>query len=145
MECQRPGCCFRGSYAASRVRKIIASRHRRRHFVEDALIPWSCASKVGVWTTPASRFLLFAVVIAGSRHLHAVSTGFSYADERGSFQVETLDAPLIALAKKSPLNLSRSQPDLGRGIHCGLFDNGRGTNYIMWFSENMRFRFQLRA
>jgi hypothetical protein len=87
----------------------------------------------------------FDVVRAGSRHLHAVSTGFGYKDERGSFQVETLDAPLIALGEKSPLNFSRSQPDLAGGIHCSLFNNAWGTNYIMWFSENMRFRFLLRA
>jgi hypothetical protein len=87
----------------------------------------------------------FDVVTAGSRHLHAVSSGFGYEDERGSFHVETLDAPLIALGEKSPLNFSRSQPDLANGIHCSLFNNAWGTNYIMWFSENMRFRFVLRA
>jgi hypothetical protein len=87
----------------------------------------------------------FDVVMGGSRHLHAVSTGFGYEDERGAFHVETLDAPLIGLGEKSPLNFSRSQPDLANGIHCGLFNNAWGTNYIMWFSENMRFRFLLRA
>ena len=87
----------------------------------------------------------FDVVTAGSRHLHAVTRGFGYKDAQGSFEVETLDAPLIALGEKSPLNFSRSQPDLAGGIHCGLFNNAWGTNYIMWFGENMRFRFILRA
>jgi hypothetical protein len=86
----------------------------------------------------------FDVVPGGSRHLHAVSTGFSYRDHDHSFSVETLDAPLIALGKKSPLNFSRSQPDLSGGIHCNLFNNAWGTNYIMWFGEDMRFRFLLR-
>jgi hypothetical protein len=85
------------------------------------------------------------VVAAGSRHQHAVTRGFGFADAQGGFQVETLDAPLIALGEKSPLNFSRSQPDLSGGIHCCLFNNAWGTNYIMWFSEDMRFRFQLRA
>jgi hypothetical protein len=87
----------------------------------------------------------FDVVTAGSRHLHAVTRGFGYKDAQGSFEVETLDAPLIALGEKSPLNFSRSQPDLAGGIHCGLFNNAWGTNYIMWFGEDMRFRFLLRA
>jgi hypothetical protein len=87
----------------------------------------------------------FDVVTAGSRHLHAVTRGFGYKDAQGSFEVETLDAPLIALGEKSPLNFSRSQPDLAGGIHCGLFNNAWGTNYIMWFAEDMRFRFLLRA
>jgi hypothetical protein len=87
----------------------------------------------------------FDVVTAGSRHLHAVTRGFGYKDAQGSFEVETLDAPLIALGEKSPLNFSRLQPDLAGGIHCGLFNNAWGTNYIMWFGEDMRFRFMLRA
>ncbi len=87
----------------------------------------------------------FDVVAAGSRHLHAVSTGFSYRDAKHSFTVETLDAPLIALGERSPLNFSRAQPDLSSGVHCNLFNNAWGTNYIMWFGEDMRFRFQLRA
>jgi hypothetical protein len=87
----------------------------------------------------------FDVVAGGSRHLHAVSTGFSYRDSGRAFAVECIDAPLIALGEKSPLNYSRSQPDLGGGVHCNLFNNTWGTNYIMWFDEDMRFRFFLRA
>ena len=87
----------------------------------------------------------FDVVPSGNRHMHAVSTGFGYADEKQSIFVEALDSPLIALGEKSPLNFSTSQPDLTGGIHCNLFNNAWGTNYIMWFGENMRFRFVLRA
>lgn len=87
----------------------------------------------------------FEVVASGSRHLHAVSTGFAYRDEKGAFLVETIDAPLIAVGEKSPLNFSRSQPDLSNGIHCNLFNNAWGTNYILWFSEDMRFRMVIRA
>ena len=86
----------------------------------------------------------FDVVTAGGRHMHAVTKGFGYKDAQGSFDVETLDVPLIALGEKSPLNFSRSQPDLTTGVHCGLFNNAWGTNYIMWFKEDMRFRFLLR-
>ena len=87
----------------------------------------------------------FDVAVAGSRHLHAVCTGFNYHNGDKSFVVETIDAPLIATGEKSPLNFSRAQPDLSNGIHCGLFNNAWGTNYIMWFGEDMRFRFTLRA
>ena len=76
--------------------------------------------------------------------MHAVSSGFSHQEENQSLHIETLDAPLIALGEKSPLNFSRSQPDLSSGIHCNLFNNAWGTNYIMWFGEDMRFRFVLR-
>jgi uncharacterized protein DUF5054 len=87
----------------------------------------------------------FDVVPAGSRHLHALSTGFAYRDEKGAFEMETIDAPLVAAGDKSPLNFSGSQPDLSGGIHCNLFNNAWGTNYVLWFSEDMRFRMILRA
>jgi Domain of unknown function (DUF5054) len=87
----------------------------------------------------------FDVVSSGNRHMHAVSTGFSHTSEKHSIFVETLDAPVIALGEKSPLNFSTSQPDLAGGVHCNLFNNAWGTNYIMWFAENVRFRFVLRA
>ncbi|GGA53630.1 hypothetical protein GCM10011507_00950 [Edaphobacter acidisoli] len=84
----------------------------------------------------------FDVVATGNRHMHAVTKGFQHKD---SFTVETLDAPLVALGEKSPLNFSRSQPDLSDGVHSNLFNNAWGTNYIMWYGEDMRFRYVLRA
>jgi hypothetical protein len=85
------------------------------------------------------------VVISGNRHMHALSKGFGYKDESGAFFVETLDAPLVTLGTKSPLPFSKRQPDLSAGVHCNLFNNAWGTNYIMWSGEDMRFRFLLRA
>ena len=87
----------------------------------------------------------FDVVRSGGRGMHAVSRGFHYRDAEGLFDVETLDAPLIALGERSPLNFFKSQPDLASGIHCNLFNNAWGTNYVQWFGEDMRFRFIVRA
>ncbi len=99
------------------------------------------------WTMDKSgeQISPFDVVSSGNRHMHAVSTGFSHTSDKESIVVETLDSPVIALGEKSPLNFSTSQPDLAGGVHCNLFNNAWGTNYIMWFAENMRFRFVLRA
>lgn len=83
----------------------------------------------------------FDVVPSGARHMHAVAGSFRYHDDKGDFAVDTIDAPLIALGEKSPLNFSRSQPDLKRGIHSCLFNNAWGTNYLMWYGEDMRFRY----
>lgn len=90
-------------------------------------------------------FSPFEVAAAGGRRMHAVSTGFSYAEGADTFNVETLDAPVIALGERSPLNFSRGQPNLDSGVHCNLFNNAWGTNYIQWFGEPMRFRFVLSA
>jgi len=85
------------------------------------------------------------VIRAGNRHMHAVSTGFSCTDDNNSFTVDTLDAPLVSLGERNPLAFSRAQPDLSKGVHCNLFNNTWGTNYVMWFNEDMRFRFVIRA
>lgn len=85
------------------------------------------------------------VVKSGNRHMHALSKGFGYKDQTGSFFVETIDAPVVTLGKKSPLPFSNTQPDLASGIHCNLFNNAWGTNYIMWSGEDMNFRFILHA
>jgi Domain of unknown function (DUF5054) len=99
------------------------------------------------WTMDKSgeQISPFDVVSAGNRHMHAVSTGLSHHSEKESIVIETLDSPVIALGEKSPLNFSTSEPDLSGGVHCNLFNNAWGTNYIMWFQENMRFRFVLHA
>jgi len=85
------------------------------------------------------------VVSSGNRHMHAVSKGFGYKDEKGTLFIETLDAPVVTLGTKSPLCFSKRQPDLSAGVHCNLFNNAWGTNYIMWSGEDMQFRFLLRA
>ncbi len=85
------------------------------------------------------------VVSGGNRHMHALSTGLSYQDQRGKFAIETLDAALVVLGEKSPIYFSNSQPDLSKGIHFSLFNNGWGTNYVQWFGDDMRFRFTIKA
>lgn len=85
------------------------------------------------------------VVEGGNRQMHAVGHDVAYRDERGSFAIETLDAPLVAVGERSLLNFSARQPDLSGGMHFNLWNNVWGTNYRMWFEENMKFRFALRV
>jgi Domain of unknown function (DUF5054) len=87
----------------------------------------------------------FDVVSGGNRHMHALSTGLAYQDQHGKFAIETLDAALVVLGEQSPIYFSNDQPDLSKGIHFSLFNNGWGTNYVQWFGEDMRFRFTIRA
>ena len=81
------------------------------------------------------------VVASGNRHMHALGRGFGYKE----LFVETIDSPVVTLGTKSPLPFSNAQPDLSAGIHCNLFNNAWGTNYIMWYGEDMSFRFRLHA
>jgi len=84
------------------------------------------------------------VVPGGNRHMHAISRSMSYRDARGGLVIETLDAPVVALGERSPIAFSKEQPDLSKGLHFSLFNNGWGTNYVQWFGEDMQFRFVLR-
>ena len=70
---------------------------------------------------------------------------FEHTGGGQSLEVETVDAPLIAVGGKSPLNFSKAQPDLSDGVHSCLFNNAWGTNYLMWYGEDMRFRYVLRG
>ena len=87
--------------------------------VEDAK-GWML-DKSGEWISP------FDVVASGNRHMHAVEKGFAYTAVDGSFAVDTLDAPVLALGERTPLHFSNAQPDLRKGIHSCLFNNARGS------------------
>jgi hypothetical protein len=83
------------------------------------------------------------VVSNGNRQLHGVIDGLSYRDARGSFRLETLDAFLVSPGRRSLLIFDNWQPDVTGGLHFCLFNNVTGTNYRMWFEEDMQFRFSL--
>ena len=96
-------------------------------------------NKSGSWISP------FDVVSGGNRFMHALQTGLRYEGPEGGLAIETLDAPVVALGERMPVFFSRNQPDIAKGLHFSLFNNGWGTNYIQWFGEDMRFRFRIFA
>ncbi|HEV2485964.1 MAG TPA: DUF5054 domain-containing protein [Terracidiphilus sp.] len=87
----------------------------------------------------------FDVVASGNRQMHGLQKGFDYRQDEHQFTVETLDAPIVALGDRTPLGFSNAQPDLSKGIHSCLYNNAWGTNYIMWYGEDLRTRYVLRA
>jgi hypothetical protein len=87
----------------------------------------------------------FDVVASGNRSMHCLQKGFAYKQGEERFAVNTLDAPLVALGERTPLRFSNDQPDLSKGVHSCLYNNAWGTNYIMWYGEDLRARYVLRA
>ncbi|MEO8026183.1 MAG: DUF5054 domain-containing protein [Bryobacteraceae bacterium] len=105
------------------------------------------APEVKNWMLDKSghRVSPFAVVPGGNRHMHSLARGLSYQDARGRLAIDALDAPVVALGERSPIYFSKGQPDISKGLHFSLYNNGWGTNYIQWFGEDVRFRFVVRA
>ena len=87
----------------------------------------------------------FDVAVSGGRHMHALGKGFEYREATHRFAVETVDAPVVALGDRTPIGFSNVQPDLSVGVHSCLFNNAWGTNYIMWYGEDIKARFVLSA
>jgi hypothetical protein len=87
----------------------------------------------------------FEVVANGNRHMHGLWEGFEYKTAADRFAVQTIDAPVVSLGIRSPLVFSNDQPDMSKGLHVNLYNNAWGCNFISWYSEDMSFRFVLKA
>jgi len=83
------------------------------------------------------------VVRGGGRRMHAVTSRLCCVDGDHRLEITTLDAPVVALGVRSPLNFSQDLPDLQRGAHVNLFNNAWGTNYPQWADGDWRYRFTL--
>ena len=83
------------------------------------------------------------VVRNGGHKLHAVQRGVRYSDGGGALRLTTLDAPLIAPGDRTLLNFDNAIPKAEDGVHVCLYNNVWGTNFVMWFDDDMRFRFTL--
>jgi len=75
--------------------------------------------------------------------MHAVSGKLACGDGKERLTLTTLDAPVVALGIRSPLNFSYDLPDLRGGVHVNLFNNAWGTNYPQWAGGDWRYRFVL--
>ncbi len=86
------------------------------------------------------------VLRGGGRAMHAVSGPVRCRATGGPvLSIESLDAPVVALGERSPLNFSLDQPDLSGGVHFSLFNNAWGTNYPQWSGGDWSQRFTIRV
>ena len=85
------------------------------------------------------------VVPNGSRHLHAVTKNVWYRDAKGSFTLETLDAPLVAPGRRALIEFDNNPLDMSAGVHVNLYNNLWGTAFPQWYGDDMKFRFAIRV
>ena len=79
------------------------------------------------------------VISGGARTLHAVES--VTIDRR--IRIDNLDAPLVAPGAMALLDFHNRRPDTAGGVHFNLYNNIWGTNFPMWFDDDMLFRFKL--
>jgi hypothetical protein len=83
------------------------------------------------------------VVKDGNRNMHGVESGFRYEGPEGSMTIETLDAPIVCPGEPRLLRFDNSFAPLEGGFHFNLHNNVWGTNFTMWFEDEMKYRFSL--
>ncbi|UVI28818.1 DUF5054 domain-containing protein [Paenibacillus spongiae] len=83
------------------------------------------------------------VVKDGNRSMHAVNSGLYYEGADGSCAIRTLDAPLVCPGEGRLLQFDNTFASLDGGFHFNLHNNVWGTNFRMWFEDDMKYRFQL--
>jgi hypothetical protein len=83
------------------------------------------------------------VARGGNRALHALDSGRVYQSTGAGLCLESVDAPLFSPGRPRILEFDCEQPELAQGWHINLHNNLWGTNFPMWFADNMRFRFRL--
>ncbi|MBJ6362235.1 DUF5054 domain-containing protein [Paenibacillus sp. MAHUQ-46] len=94
--------------------------------------------KIGGWISP------LRVVKDGNRNLHATDTGALYEGTDGTARVESLDSPLVSPGEPRLVRFDNTFADLDGGIHFNLHNNTWGTNFRMWFGEDMIYRYTVR-
>lgn len=105
--------------------------------VNPELMDWEL-EKLGRLVSPLE------VIPDGNRKLHGIGEGIFYFEENiRQFQIQSLDAPLVAPGDPSLLDFNNEQPRLEKGMHFNLYNNIWGTNFPMWYEEPARFRFDV--
>jgi hypothetical protein len=84
------------------------------------------------------------VVTDGNRKLHAIQNDVRLEDSDQNCIIESLDAPLVAPGERNLLNFDNRLPDAKEGVHFCLHNNVWGTNFMMWFGDDMKYRFKMK-
>ena len=81
------------------------------------------------------------VVKNGNRKLHAALEGVRFESNANKCSIASLDAPLVAPGERNLLNFDNRLPEASEGVHFCLHNNVWGTNFKMWFEDDMKYRF----
>lgn len=91
--------------------------------------------KIGAWIDPET------CVPGGNQRVHALEA-LALRNEKGWIEIRPLDSPLVSLGKPELLSFDRPEP-LGK-VYTSLYNNLWGTNFKMWYEEDLLCRFLIR-
>jgi len=94
--------------------------------------------KIGYRVSPTD------IVPKGGRSLHGFDRGVFYNDGKRKVELLSLDCPIVAPGSTLLLDFNDELPDMNKGWHFNLFNNKWGTNFPTWYSDNARFRFNIK-
>lgn len=80
------------------------------------------------------------VVKNGNRNLHAINSA-NFINHSNQCTINSIDAPLVATRNRNILNFDNKTPTVDNGMHFCLHNNVWGTNFMMWFNDDMKYRF----
>ena len=78
----------------------------------------------------------------GNRRLHAVNLNRAVRMDNGC-EIESVDSALVNIGEPDVLGFHTDDPSTDNGVFFNLFNNIYGTNFVMWYDEDARFRFSL--
>ena len=84
------------------------------------------------------------VVQRGNRYMHSINSALTYSSTDGQVTIEALDSPLVCPGAKWTLRFDDQVAPLAGGWHFNLHNNFYGTNFRMWFEDDMLFRYRLK-
>ncbi len=85
------------------------------------------------------------VVEDGNRKLHAILDEVRFESNTVNCSLESLDTPLVAPGERNLLNFYDKLPENKDGMHFCLHNNVWGTNFMMWFGDDMKYRFKFKV
>lgn len=133
---------FPHSTGAIRVTLTAAGRDASR-LPEASWLGFRPAPAAGDWRLEKLGTLVDPtwVVPGGNRSLHAVSG--VRREGADAFRLATLDAPLVAIGAPQLYRFENRFARPEDGVHVNLHNNMWGTNFRMWFDDDLRYRFDL--
>jgi hypothetical protein len=125
-------CAYLYNKDASRLPEAIWISHlTENNGLEDVKL-----MKLGETVSP------FEVVECGNRNYHSIKE-VNFRVNNSKISITPLDSTLLSIGERRLYNFEQNYSDLKGGLHFNLYNNLWGTNFKMWYEEDIISRFKI--